>query len=102
MPTLNNCLLYNQKQEEEIRVSLKKTGYNCHQVHTHLNQIENMLNSIKFNSPPVLNIDICLICMQKILININNLLNLIVNNYSTFTLLKSKELAAVFFIFLTL
>ena len=35
---------YNQKQEEEIRVSLKKTGYNCHQVPTHLNQIENMLN----------------------------------------------------------
>ncbi len=57
---------YNQQKEEEIRVSIQKTSYSASNVHNHLNQLESLLNSIKFNSPPCMNIDVCLICMQKI------------------------------------
>lgn len=65
---------YQQKQEEEQRISIHKTGYNCQDVHSHLNKLESMLTSIKYNSPPYLSIDVCLICMTKILCanNYNN------------------------------
>jgi len=57
---------YSQQKEEQERISIKKISYSPNQVHNYLNQLENLLNTIKYNSPPYLNIDLCLICMQKI------------------------------------
>jgi len=52
----------------------------ANEVHQHLNQLEILLTQVRSFSPPIMTIDICLICMNKIILGNNCNSN---NPYST-------------------
>ena len=48
---------------------------NSLEIHNHLIKLQNLINIIRQNSPPIIKINQCLICMQQIILNNNTNIN---------------------------
>jgi hypothetical protein len=73
-PLILCCIYFMFKKDGASETTLSNSA---DAINVHLNKLEHLLNDIKKNSPPVMSINICLICMQRIQFQ-NNL-----NNFST-------------------
>jgi hypothetical protein len=72
-PLILCCVYFMYKKDKDNTHSPINNSADA--INAHLHKLEHLLNEIKKNSPPVMSINICLICMQRIQFqnNFNNL-----------------------------
>ena len=66
-----NAQLYENNNNNNYIVS--NVNNNSLEIHNHLIKLQNLINIIRQNSPPIIKINQCLICMQEIFLNNNNI-----------------------------